>query len=85
MQIQFSETAWSQLNEWLTTDRKTFARIQALIADTTREPFSGIGKPELLKHNLSGYWSRRIDSENRLIYRVNNDVLEIIACRGHYK
>jgi toxin YoeB len=65
-------------------DRKTLRRINALIADALRIPFSGIGKPEPLRANLAGFWSRRIDDTNRLVYAVESDHLTIIACRYHY-
>ena len=66
------------------TDRKTFNRLNKLIESARRTPFSGIGKPEALRGNLSGFWSRRIDKEHRLVYRVVGDTLEIAACRFHY-
>ena len=59
-------------------------RVNQLIRDTERDPFTGIGKPEPLKGDLSGFWSRRIDDTNRLVYRVNGDILEILSCKGHY-
>ncbi len=65
-------------------DKKTLKRINRLIRDTLKTPFEGIGKPEPLKENLSGYWSRRIDETNRLVYRVAEDYIKIISCRYHY-
>ena len=65
-------------------DRKTLKRINDLLRDIERDPFNGIGKPEILKHEWKGYWSRRIDETNRLIYKINNNQLEIAACRSHY-
>ncbi|HMY28979.1 MAG TPA: Txe/YoeB family addiction module toxin, partial [Agitococcus sp.] len=66
-------------------DKKTLKRINLLITDCKRSPFEGIGKPEALKENLSGFWSRRIDETNRLVYAVNNSHLTIISCRYHYQ
>lgn len=64
---------------------KTLKRINQLIRDAERDPFNGTGKPEPLKGDLSGFWSRRIDEENRLVYRPNNGILEILSCKGHYE
>ena len=69
---------------WQTQDRKTLKRINSLLRDIERSNFNGIGKPEPLKGELSGFWSRRIDDTNRLVYRISNGVLEILSCRGHY-
>lgn len=82
--IWFDE-AWIDYIYWQTQDKKTLKRINSLIKDTERNPFEGIGKPEPLKGNLSGFWSRRIDDTNRFVYRINNDKLEILSCRGHYE
>ena len=82
--IWFDE-AWIDYIYWQTQDRKTLKRINNLIKDTERNPFEGIGKPEPLKGNLSGFWSRHIDDTNRFVYRINNDKLEILSCRGHYE
>ena len=82
--IWFDE-AWIDYIYWQTQDKKTLKRINNLIKDTERNPFEGIGKPEPLKGNLSGFWSRRIDDTNRFVYRTNNDKLEILSCRGHYE
>jgi toxin YoeB len=84
MKIDFHEIAWSDYLDWQQTDKAMLRKINQLIKDIQREPFSGIGKPEPLKHSLSGYWSRRIDDANRLVYRVENGVLTIAQCRGHY-
>jgi toxin YoeB len=84
MSILFSENAWEDYLYWQTADQKVLKRIHALIKDTLRSPFSGIGKPEPLRHELSGLWSRRITGEHRLIYKAENDTLNIIACRYHY-
>lgn len=82
--IWFDE-AWIDYIYWQTHDKKTLKRINHLIKDTERNPFEGIGKPEPLKGDLSGFWSRRIDDTNRFVYRINNDKLEILSCRGHYE
>ena len=82
--IWFDE-AWIDYIYWQTQDKKTLKRINNLIKDTERNPFGGIGKPEPLKGNLSGFWSRHIDDTNRFVYRINNDKLEILSCRGHYE
>ena len=78
------EEAWEDYLRWQNADKKTLKRINELIRDSERSPFEGIGKPEPLKGSLSGWWSRRIDDTNRLVYRVTNGVLEILSCRGHY-
>ena len=82
--IWFDE-AWIDYIYWQTQDKKTLKRINNLIKDTERNPFEGIGKPEPLKGDLSGFWNRRIDDTNRFVYRINNDKLEILSCRGHYE
>ncbi len=82
--IWFDE-AWIDYIYWQTQDKKTLKRINNLIKDTECNPFEGIGKPEPLKGDLSGFWSRRIDDTNRFVYRINNDKLEILSCRGHYE
>ncbi|MCD7944455.1 MAG: Txe/YoeB family addiction module toxin [Clostridia bacterium] len=81
--IWFDE-AWEDYLYWQTTDKKTLKRINALLKDIERQNFGGIGKPEPLKGDLSGFWSRRIDETNRLVYRIRAGVLEIASCRGHY-
>lgn len=81
--VWFDE-AWEDYLFWQTQDKKTLKRINALIRDIERGNFDGIGKPEPLKGDLSGFWSRRIDSANRLVYRIRDGVLEILSCRGHY-
>lgn len=81
--IWFDE-AWEDYLYWQTQDKKTLKRINALVRDIERDHFSGIGKPEPLKGELSGFWSRRIDDTNRIVYRVREDVLEILSCKGHY-
>ena len=84
MKIAFEAGAFADFTRWAEQDPKLYRRIVALIADTVRDPYRGIGKPEPLKHELRGYWSRRITDEHRLVYRMDNDVLTIIACRYHY-
>ncbi len=79
------DRAWDDYLYWQSQDKKTLKRINQLIRDTERDPFNGIGKPEPLKGDLSGFWSRRIDEENRLVYRPNNGILEILSCKGHYE
>lgn len=77
--------AWEDDACWQGQDKKTLRRINALIKDTLRNPFDGIGKPEPLKENLSGFWSRRIDDTHRLVYAVEVESLVVIACRYHYR
>ena len=84
MKLIFSENAWDDYLYWQKTDKKTLKRINQLISDVQRSPFEGIGKPEPLKHALSGYWSRRIDGEHRLVYRTDNDSVFIAQLRYHY-
>jgi toxin YoeB len=82
--IIFTENGFSDYLYWQTQDKKTLKRINALLKDIERNDFEGIGKPEPLKGNLSGYWSRRIDDTNRLVYKTNNGNIEILSCKGHY-
>ena len=84
MRIVWFEEAWEDYLFWQTQDKKTLKRLNTLIKDAQRDPFGGIGKPEPLKGELSGFWSKRIDDFNRLVYRVNGDTLEILSCKGHY-
>lgn len=84
MRIELDEAAFEDLAHWVANDRKTALRILRLIRETVREPFSGTGKPEPLRHALAGYGSRRIDREHRLVYRVEGDRLRIVAGRHHY-
>lgn len=84
MQIKFDAAAWDDYLFWQTTDRAILKRINQLIKEIQREPFTGIGKPEPLKHALSGFWSRRIDDRHRLVYAINSDTLLIAQCRDHY-
>ena len=83
MSIRWEADAWTEYIGWQ-SDKAMLKRINRLIRDIQRSPFEGIGKPEPLKHQLSGYWSRRIDDENRLVYRVENDEITIAQCGGHY-
>ena len=80
----WTKDAWSDYVYWQRQDRKTLKRINKLVSDVMRSPFEGIGKPEPLKENLSGFWSRRIDDTNRLVYAVDENLITIISCRYHY-
>ena len=82
--LAWTDEAWKDYIYWQTQDKKTLKRINKLINDTMRQPFEGIGKPEPLRENLSGFWSRRIDNINRLVYAVDDDFITIISCRYHY-
>jgi len=84
MKLIFSDNAWEDYLYWQKTDRKILRRINLLIREIQRSPFEGIGKPEPLKHALSGYWSRRINSEHRIIYRAETDSILIAQLRLHY-
>ncbi len=84
MKIIFSKYAWEDYVYWQTEDKKTLKKINALIKDIQRYPYEGIGKPEPLKFDLAGYWSRRIDLEHRLVYQVKGSDILIYACRFHY-
>lgn len=86
MKFEFSEDAWEQYLHWQTNDKNTLKKINKLMKDISRNPSDGLGKPELLKKNLSGWSSRRINDEDRLVYRYNEDtdVCEISQCKGHY-
>lgn len=84
MNILFTEKAWADYQYWVTTDRAMLKRVNRLIDEACRTPFTGIGKPEALKHQLAGYWSRRITDEHRLVYAVEDTNLVIIAARHHY-
>lgn len=85
MRLLWEDRAWDDYLYWQTQDKKTLKRINTLIKDIQRNPFEGIGKPEPLKGNLSGLWSRRIDDTNRIVYYQQQDMLFIVACRGHYE
>ena len=84
MKIVFEAQAWEDYLHWQTQDRKLLERVNALIKECTRTPFAGIGKPEPLRGSLAGRWSRRIDREHRLVYRVQDGGLHIAQCRYHY-
>lgn len=84
MKLTWSAEAWEDYLYWQETDKKTVKKINELIKDATRTPFEGKGKPEPLKHNLAGFWSRRISSEHRLVYAVSDGALLIASCRYHY-
>ena len=80
----WSDEAWEDYLDWQMQDKKTLRRINLLIKDAERNPYMGLGKPEPLRGDLSGFWSRRIDDKNRLVYRFSSDFLEIASCKGHY-
>ena len=79
------DKAWDEYVKWQVEDKKTLKRINALLKDIDRHPFSGIGKPEPLKENMQGYWSRRIDEINRIVYKVKHEQIVIVQCGGHYE
>ena len=81
----WSDKAWDDYLYWQTQDKKILKRVNQLVKDIERNNFEGIGKPEALKGNLSGFWSRRIDDTNRLIYRINGEFIDILSCKGHYE
>ena len=90
MRVHFTNNGWSDYQYWFETDQAILARINALTRDASRNPFQGLGKPEALKGELSGWWSRRITSEHRLVYRVEGQSgvdqrIEIAMCRNHYR
>jgi toxin YoeB len=82
--IVFESSAFADFNDWVKLDKKIHRKIIELIKDIIRHPFQGLGKPEALKHDLSGYWSRRIDREHRLVYKVTNEEIIILSCKYHY-
>jgi toxin YoeB len=84
MILSWAEKAWEDYLYWQQTEKKTLKRINVLIKDIKRQPFQGLGDPEPLKHNWSGYWSRRIDREHRLVYKVMDEAIIIVQCRYHY-
>jgi len=84
MILSWAENAWSDYLYFQQKDKKPLKRINSLIKDVTRQPFEGLGDPEPLKHNWSGYWSRRIDREHRLVYNVEGNTIYIVQCRYHY-
>ncbi|MFI3199319.1 MAG: Txe/YoeB family addiction module toxin [Methylococcaceae bacterium] len=85
MNVTFEQGAFDDFTDWATEDKKLYKRLVSLIKETTRNPYTGLGKPESLKHELQGYWSRRINDEHRLVYKIETDRLIIISCRYHYK
>ena len=85
LELAWTLVAWEDYTFWQGQDRKTLTRINALLKDCLRHPFAGIGKPEPLRENLSGLWSRRIDATNRLVYCVDDQALVVFACRFHYQ
>jgi toxin YoeB len=84
MRLLWEDRAWNDYLYWQTQDKKTLKRINGLIKDIQRDTFEGVGKPEPLKENLAGYWSRRIDDANRIVYREKAGIIYIVSCRGHY-
>ena len=84
MIISWAEKAWEDYLYWQSIDRKTLKRINTLLREISRHPFEGIGDPEPLKHQWSGYWSRRIDREHRLVYKVTAENIIVVQCRYHY-
>lgn len=85
MRLMWEEKAWKQYCNWQTQDKKSLKRINALIKDIQRNLYEGIGKPEALKENLSGFWSRRIDEINRIVYQEKDGVIIIASCKGYYE
>lgn len=85
MRLLWEDRAWEDYLYWQTQDKRTLKRINVLIRDIKRTPFEGRGKPEPLRGNLSGYWSRRIDEVNRIVYFEREDIIYVISCRGHYE
>lgn len=85
MRILWEENAWEEYCYWQMQDKKTLKRINVLIKNIQRDSFNGIGKPEPLKENLSGYWSRRIDDVNRIVYTIKDEYILIISCKGYYE
>lgn len=83
--IQFAEDAWEEYLYWLSHDKKTLKKINTLLKEIQRTPFEGTGKPEPLKGDLRGMWSRRINHEDRLVYRFENDTVMVEQCKGHYE
>jgi toxin YoeB len=81
----FSPKAFDQYNEWQTENKQVFDKLKKLIKETAKTPFEGTGKPEALKHEYAGCWSRRITDEHRLIYKVSEDLIEVVTCKFHYK
>jgi len=84
MILSWAEKAWDDYLYWQKNDKKVIKRINLLVKDIKRQPFEGLGDPEPLKHNWSGYWSRRIDREHRLVYKVTDESIIVVQCRYHY-
>ena len=84
MILSWADKAWEDYLYWQQTDKKILKRINTLIKDTKRQPFAGIGDPEPLKHNWTGYWSRRINREHRFVYKVTDKTIIVVQCRYHY-
>jgi len=84
MRLIWSENSWQEYEKWQSTDKKILKKINTLIKDIKRDPFDGIGKPEPLKYELAGCWSRRITNEHRLVYMIEDDNISIISCQYHY-
>lgn len=85
MQKAWTDLAWEDYLYWQTQDKRTLKRINMILKDIDRQPFTGLGKPEPLKGDKQGYWSRRIDEVNRIVYKVENDQIIIVQCGGHYE
>jgi toxin YoeB len=81
----FTSIAFEEYNDWQTDNKKVFNKLKKLIKETAKTPFEGTGKPEALKHDYAGYWSRRITDEHRLVYKVEDDFIRIVSCKLHYK
>jgi len=84
MKLTFTDEAWNEYLYWQVKDKKILKKINTLIKDTKRDPFDGLGKPEPLKHELAGYWSRRISQEHRLVYEIFEESILVVSCRYHY-
>lgn len=84
-QITFTADGWEDYLYWQAHDKQLIKKINALIKDCQRDPYAGIGKPEQLRHELSGVWSRRINDEHRLVYKITEDTIQVVSCRFHYK
>ena len=84
MKLTFTETGWEQYLHWQSHDKAMLKRINRLLKDVLRSPFDGLGKPEPLKGNLSGFWSRRITQEHRLVYSIKDETITVVQCRYHY-
>jgi toxin YoeB len=82
--VSFHQEAFEQYSDWAKSDKKLFDRLHRLIIETAKNPFDGIGKPEPFKNNLKGYWSRHINDEHRLVYKVTDEQIVIVACKYHY-